>query len=167
MCHSEQHTAGLRGPRTALWTLASCYSFTQLFSLSLFLLITITLPHSALFPETCRSIYRRVVGFFNSLCLFVALRSTEGFLAADVSSVALQDGGEGREKDTKGENERQKITPCEKRKRNSRIGSLEGVYLVYGKAFAWSLSGEWKVYFRISAHTQSVYLFLSHPLSLI
>lgn len=49
-------------------------------------LITFQWRHAALFiAEWC---------FFIRLCLFVALRSTEGFLPADVSSATLQKDGE-------------------------------------------------------------------------
>lgn len=54
-------------------------------------MITLEQRHAVLFiGEWC---------FFICLCLFVALRSTEGFLAADVISAALQrNGWNGREK---------------------------------------------------------------------
>lgn len=68
-------------------------------------LITFEQRHAVLFiGEWC---------FFICLCLFVALRSTEGFLAADVSSAALQrDGWNAREK--RGKKGRRKETKWQK-----------------------------------------------------
>lgn len=64
--------------------------------------LTVLYSHSIKFKQRHAGLFIGEWCFFISLCLFVALRCTEGFLAADVSSAALQRiGGYVRQKDRK------------------------------------------------------------------
>lgn len=118
-------------------------------------LITFEQRHAGLFiEEWC---------FFISLCLFVALRSTEGFLAADVSSAALQRHGwnveekRGKRKDTKWQRMRQKRGMIELRMHDIWVlaehlhetsqGEVKRVISVCGVSAKW-------------VHNESVYLSL-------
>lgn len=100
VCQIGRQTAGSRGSRATLWALVSSYPFMLSTTLSLSLLLS----HSALFLFEQRHAVLFIGRwcFFICLCLFVVLRSTEGFLAADVSSAALQrDGWTVRQKEGK------------------------------------------------------------------
>lgn len=124
-------------------------------------LITFEQRHAGLFiEEWC---------FFISLCLFVALRSTEGFLAADVSSAALQRHGWNVE-EKRGEKKRHQMTKNETKEGYDRVE--DAWHLGVGRAFAWNLSGgSEKGYFclrrKCKMSAQRVCVPVSHPLSLI
>lgn len=114
VCQSERQTAVPRGPKAVgpriLPPLRPLFFFPPS-SVSPFLSppqhhfshsLTVLYSHSIKFKQRHAGLFIGEWCFFISLCLFVALRCTEGFLAADVSSAALQRiGGYVRQKDRK------------------------------------------------------------------
>lgn len=95
MCHGDRQIAGLQGPPGSAVGPGVLLPSHSLLLLSFSPSLTMLYSRSIKFKQRhAEAIYRRVVLFLISLCLFVSLRSTEGSLVADVSSAALQrDGG--------------------------------------------------------------------------
>lgn len=93
-------------------------SFTELYS------------HSIKFKQRHAGLFIGKWCFFISRCLFVALWSTEGFLAADVSSAALQRDGENvGEKGGKRKTERKR--PNDKGRDKTRVGQNWGLHDIW------------------------------------
>lgn len=116
VCQSERQTAGSRGPRAVLWAPLppSLHPFTLSFSP---LLSHHSFPHSLTllysssikFEQRHPELFIAEWCFFISLCLFVALRSTEGFLlltsavqrCREMGGMWERQGGKGWKKGTK------------------------------------------------------------------